>query len=303
MKAASDGESPAAGSDWRDIHKVVPGRALALMAFGAIVGLAFAGISLFTAKGTSTLIVPPEDVALVNQQPISRSDYMAQLKVLYGDDPALATPEQRQKVLNDMIREELFVQRGKELDVAGVDPDVRSAMVAAVEQQVAANSITAVPSDEKLTAWYLAHKDTYSTEGMMTVRDLVFPAARAAAAAQALKLGASPNAVAAQFGGKDSGKVNGEEFYFAAKIHLGDAMFSQVRNLPNGGSAGPIAAADGAHVLYMVKNTPPVALPFALAREKVLNDYQRAAMQRSLTSDETFLRKRANVLIAKDLRQ
>ena len=39
-----------------------------------------------------------------------------------------------------------------------------------------------------------------------------------------------------------------------------------------------------------------------LARERVLSDYQRDAMQRSLTGDEGFLRKRANVLIAKDLR-
>ena len=297
------GDSPAGGASWRDIHHVNPRRALALMAFGAVVGLLLAGISLFTAKGTSTLIVPAEDVALVNQQPISRSDFLAQLKVLYGDEPARATPAQRQKVLNDMIREELFVQRGKELDVAGVDPDVRAAMVNAVEQQAAANAITAVPGEQKLMAWWTAHKDAYSTEGVMTVRDLVFPSAKGAAAAQALKAGASPDAVARQFGGRDSGRVSGEEFYFAAKIHLGDALFEQARALADGASAGPFAAADGAHVLYMAKNTPPVALPFPLAREKVLNDYQRNAMQRSLAGDEGFLRKRANVLIAPDLRQ
>ena len=302
MNAAPDGDASVGRFSWLDIHHVHPHRALTLMAVGAVVGLIFAGISLFTAKGTSTLIVPAEDVALVNQQPISRSDFMAQLTVLYGGDPALATREQRQKVLDDMIREELFVQRGKELDVAGVDPDVRAAMVSAVEQQVAANAITAVPSDEKLLSWWKAHKDTYSTEGLMTVRDLVFPTAKGAAAAQALKAGGSPDAVARQFGGKDSGKVSGEEFYFAAKIHLGDALFAQARALSNGASAGPFDAPDGAHVLYMAKNVAPVPLDFPVAREKVLSDFQRDAMQRSLTGDEGFLRKRANVLIAKDLR-
>ena len=57
-----------------------------------------------------------------------------------------------------MIREELFVQRAKELDVASADPDVRNAMVNAIEQQAAANAITAAPDDAKLTAYYAAHR-------------------------------------------------------------------------------------------------------------------------------------------------
>src|SRR6202044_1999279 len=107
-------------------------RSFVLMGIGALLGVAMAGYALFTARGTSTLIVPSEDVALVNQQPISRSDYLLQLQTLYGVDLQHATATQRRKVLDDMIREELFVQRGKELDVASTDPEVRSAMVNAV---------------------------------------------------------------------------------------------------------------------------------------------------------------------------
>ena len=51
---------------------------MVLMALGALSGLALAGYALFTARGTSTLYVPPEDIALVNQQAISRIDYLAQ---------------------------------------------------------------------------------------------------------------------------------------------------------------------------------------------------------------------------------
>jgi parvulin-like peptidyl-prolyl isomerase len=305
MNAIVENEDRAGWRSWLDIHAVNPTRALALMAVGAIVGLLIAGFALFTAEGTSTLIVPPEDVALVNQQPISRSDYLAQLKILYGVDVAHATREQRQKILDDMIREELFVQRGKELDVSGVDPEVRNAMVNAVEQQAAANIISSLPSDAKLRAFYLAHKDDYSSDGLMTVRDIVFPPGAAEAAgraAAALRSGGQPDAVIARFRGRDSGKVDGEEFYFAAKIHLGDALFAVARTLPSGGVSAPVTASDGWHVLYMVGNRPPVPLDFMVARTKVLDDFQRGAMQRTLTSDEAFLRKRANVLIAEDLR-
>jgi parvulin-like peptidyl-prolyl isomerase len=278
-------------------------RSIIFYAVGATIGLILAGIALFTARGTSTLVVPPEDVALVNQQPISRSDYYLQIKTLFNTDFANITPAQRKQVLDQMIREELFVQRGKELDVASVDPDVRNAMVSAVEQGIASDVIASRPSDDKLMAYYKAHQTSYSSEGLMTVRDLVFPdAASAGAAAKALRSGAQIGAVMIERHGKDSGRVNGEEFYFAAGIHLGDAMFNAAKTLSAGQVSEPLPAADGVHLLYMVSNVPPVPDSFASARSKVLNDYQKAAIARLLSGDETFFRKRANIQIAKDLR-
>ena len=73
---------------WRDFSHVSYRRSVALYALGAVIGLILAGFALFTAKGTSTLVVPPEDVALVNQQPIARSDYICQLKALFDADYA-----------------------------------------------------------------------------------------------------------------------------------------------------------------------------------------------------------------------
>ena len=288
---------------WRDFTKVNLKRSLILSGAGAIIGLLMAGFALFTAKGTSTLVVPPEDVAIVNQQPISRSDFYLQLKALYSVDYAQTTSEQRQSVLNQMIREELYVQRGKELDVASVDTDVRSAMVNAVEQGIAADVIASNPAEDALRQWYVQHQDAYSDEGIMTVRDLVFPPDKAAAASQALKAGQNVDAVAAQFQGKDSGRVNGQEFYFAAKIHLGDPMFAVAKALDKGQASDPLPSTDGAHVLYMADKRPPVPQTFEQAHASVLADYKKAQINRLQNGDESFFRKRANVLIAPDLRQ
>jgi parvulin-like peptidyl-prolyl isomerase len=286
-----------------DIAQVSLRRSLILSGAAAVVGLGLAGFALFTAKGTSTLVVPPEDVALVNQQPIARSDFDLQLRATYGGiNTAQATPEQKKTVLDGMIREELFVQRGKELDVSSVDSDVRSAMVAAVEAGIAADVMASQPPVDKLRAFYEAHKDQYSNEGVMTARDLVFPAPVATAAWQALKAGQAPDAVAMRFGGKDSGKLNGEEFYFAAKIHLGDALFALARPLPAGGVSAPVVQPDGTHILVMAANRPPVALSFEDAYTRVRGDYQKAAVTRVQAADEGFFRKRANVLIASDLK-
>jgi parvulin-like peptidyl-prolyl isomerase len=280
-------------------------RSFVLMGCGALLGLLMAGYSLFTARGTSTLTVPPEDVALVNQQPISRSDYLLQLQTLYNVDLPHSTAAQRRKVLDDMIREELFVQRGRELDVASTDPDVRAAIVNAVEQEIAADAVTSQPSEPQLRAYYASHQARYAGEGAMTLRDFVFPPSESRAAAQAaaaLKIGAPTPALLAQWHASDSGKISGEEFYFAAKIHLGEPLFEAARNLSDGGVSAPIARPDAIHVLYMLKNKKPVPMDFAAARDQVLTDYRNDAIGHLRTGDEVFLRKRANILIADDIR-
>jgi PPIC-type PPIASE domain len=280
-------------------------RSFLLMGSGALLGLLMAGYSLFTARGTSTLIVPPEDVALVNQQPISRSDYLLQLQTLYTVDLQHATAEQRRKVLDDMIREELFVQRGKELDVASIDPDVRAAMVNSVELEIAADAITAQPNEAQLRAYYAAHHARYASEGVMTLHDYVFPAGDsngAADAAEALKSGPLTPMRLAQWRASETGKVSGEEFYFAAKIHLGERLFEAARNLPDGAVSAPVVCPDGIHVLYMSKNKRPVPFDFSAARDQVLTDYRNDAIGHLRIGDEAFLRKRANVLIADDVR-
>ena len=291
----------AKSANWFDPAHLHYGRALILMAFGAMTGLVLAAIGLFTAKGTSTLIVPPEDIALVNQQPIMRSDYLAQLRALYDTDLAHATPQQRQKVLDDMIREELFVQRGTELDVASADPAVRSALVSAVEQQSATDAMTQVPDDRKLHDYYVAHKDRYSTDGYMRLHDLIFPNGTSESVLARARTMAADQAIA-QLGGRDSGKVSGDEFYFAARIHLGDKLAAVAENMADGAISAPFAGADGIHILFMTRNVKPVLLDFAKARAKVLEDYRRDSVQRMLVHEQDFLRKRANILIAKDVK-
>jgi parvulin-like peptidyl-prolyl isomerase len=137
---------------------------------------------------------------------------------------------------------------------------------------------------------------------MMTVRDLVFAPASVPAVELALKSGQNVDAVVAHNSGKDSGRVNGQEFYFAAQIHLGESMFQTAKAMANGTASTPLPSADGVHILYMIDNRPPVPQTFERARAKVLNDYRNAAIARLQASDETFLHKRANVLIAEDLR-
>ena len=291
----------------RNLHlsEVRPVRSLSLLAFGAVAGLAIAGFGLFTAKGTSTRIVPPDCVALVNQRPILKIDFISQLRTVYGVGLEDSTAEQRQKVLGDMIREELFVQRGLELDFPSSDPDTRTALVAAVEQQVVADVAAAQPGEADLSAFYEAHKAKYSSDGTMVIHDLVSAktdAATTQAAAEAVRRGMPLEEIAARYGFKDSGKTNGEEFYFAVQAHLGDTLFKAAFPLGDGQVSDPIPTPEGVHLLLMTRNVRPVALGFDKAREQVANDYRKEAAAKVERQDETYLRDKADILVAPEYR-
>jgi hypothetical protein len=291
----------------RNLHlsEVRPVRSLSLLALGAVAGLAIAGFGLFTAKGTSTRAVPPDCIALVNQRPILKIDFVSQLRAIYGVGIDDSTAEQRQKVLGDMIREELFVQRGLELDFPASDSDARTALVAAVEQQVGADVVAEQPTEAALSAFYEAHKSKYSSDGTMVVHDLVSTktdAATTQAAAEAIRRGTPIEEVAAHYGFRDSGKTYGEEFYFAVQAHLGDALYKAAIPLSDGQVSDPISTPEGIHLLAMTRNVRPVALGFDKAREQVANDYRREAAAKVERQDETYLRDKADILVAPEYR-
>ena len=272
-------------------------RSLALCAAGALLGLGIAGLGLFTAHGTRTDSVPGEDVALVNQVPILMSDYIQQLHAL--DDVSLdqATPAQRRKVLGDMIHEELAVQRGVELGMQADTIEVRAALVGAVEAQAAADATMAQPSEQELQAWYRTHSAQFASEGMMALDDHILPRnatpAVLATALAALKAG---HGGAVPLSGK---MAQGPEFYFAAKIHLGNRLFAAAQGLAAGQISAPIVMPDGVHILVMRSNVRPTAMPFDEVRDRVLASYLDDQTRRLTAASERFLEKRADIQIAK----
>ena len=93
--------------------------------------------------------------------------------------------------------------------------------------------------------------------------------------------------------------TDGREFYFAAKIHLGDALFAAARVLDAGQVSAPVTLPDGVHILVMKANVRPAAQPFDQIRDRVLAAYVDDQAKRLNGANERFLLKRADVQIAK----
>ena len=298
-----------------DFTKVNARRSLVLLAIGAISGIAIAGYGLFTARGTRVHGVPPEAIALVNQRPILRSDFVTQVQTQYSVRYADTTPAQRRKVLDDMIDEEMMVQRGLEVDLPSFDPDVRSTLVAGVELQLFADVLAQKPTDAQLQTYYDAHRGNYVRDGVMQLRDVLAAVSPqrplgdarrdVTAAVTALRQGAMLDAVMKQFNLADSrrlldsGHVDvGNVFDFAARAHLDPAVFAAARVLSAGEVSDPVLAADGVHMVVMVKRVPPAQRSFADVSNEVWRDVTEDAKRKVRENNLRYLRSKADIQVA-----
>ena len=298
-----------------DFARVNARRSLTLLAIGAITGIAIAGYGLFTAKGTRVHGVPPEAIALVNQRPILRSDFITQVQTQYSERFAATTPAERRKVLDDMIDEEMMVQRGLEVDLPSFDPDVRSALVAGVELQLFADVLAQKPSDSQLQTYYDQHRAQYIRDGVMQLRDLVAiaspqrplgAAARdATAAVLALRQGAMLDIVMAQFSLADSRRLmdsghidTGDVFDFAARARLNPAVFAAAAMLATGEVSNPVMSADGVHVVVMVKRRPPAQRSFLEVGSEVWRDVTEDAKRKVREHNLRYLRTKNDIQVA-----
>ena len=294
--------------------EVHPGRSLALFALGTALGLGIAAYGLFNAPGTRIVGVPAEDVALINGRHILRSDFITQTQLETSLPFAQTTTAQRRKVLNDMINEEILVQRGLEVDLAASDPDVRMAMVTGVQLQVDADVLALEPSDDVLQKYYAEHIDKYSGEGILALRDFVIrpsddlpqseAMAKAKQAADAFRKGDATDNIAATFGLMDSGKIDrGDTFDFAVKIKLEPALYQAATKLEAHQSSDPIVVGGIIHLVMMEKHDRPAKRTFANVRDAVMQDYKRDEQTRVEQANLQYLKSKADIQLAPEFRQ
>jgi parvulin-like peptidyl-prolyl isomerase len=292
-----------------DVSRPDARRSMVFLATGALIGLLIAGYGLFTAKGTRSHAVPAEAVALINGRPILRSDFMTQVQTQFATPFAQSTREQRRKVLQDMLAEELQVQRGLEIDLPSFDPDVRTALVAGVELEVSADVLAQQPSESQLRDYYTAHEGQYVSDGRVRMRDLIIRGREqdAQQAVAALRAGTALEQVMQRYELADSGRLldsghvdTGEIFEFAARARLSPEVYAAAVSLQGGQISDPIQLSDGIHVVVMLEHRMPVLQDYATVADKVWGDYKSEAQRQVQEANMSYLRGRADILLASD---
>jgi hypothetical protein len=173
------------------------GRDVLFLAAGAI-GLAAAVVSAIGAPRIE--VFGAGAAAVVDGRPIPRDAAARAVEALRNDKRNPVTPEDERAALERLIEEELLVQRGVALGLAETDIGARKAIVQSVLQLAIAERAGVEPGEAELRAF---HRDNagYFAPAARVEASLAFihpgedVAARAAAAAAALKAGKPASSV------------------------------------------------------------------------------------------------------------
>lgn len=291
---------------------VSPQRSGALAAVAIVVGLLVALASLFGKAPPSRSTVPAGYVALVNQKGILMSDWISQVENDEGMPFESTAPATRSKVLRQMIDEELVVQRALVLDLPETTIEVRDILATAVNNQVGAQAVTRLPSEDELRAFFEANRAKYTERGPMTVHDLVLHVGGyqnadqsleqanrdAAEAVYQLRAGASVDYIREHFGFVPGPEDRGEVTDLYAKTMLGATLYPVALGLRDGEISDPVATGDGVHILIMERHALPSVVDFATARPRVYDDFRIQQSNQAVQAHLAQLRRQAQIVIA-----
>jgi len=186
-------------------------RGRVLLIVGAVAGLGLAATGLLRGDQGSAP-VPGNAVATVNGTPIFEADYRRAVSAVSADRRSKQLSlEQRARILDRLIDEELLIQRGLELRLATRDPRIRTNLSGAVIDLIVARADAQgrEVDDDTLRAFFREHRDYFRSsprlhvqqegDAVVTIPDVPLPPAKlrqyvGVAAARSL-LGAKPGQV------------------------------------------------------------------------------------------------------------
>ena len=161
-----------------------------LLALGVVLGAASGVFSArHSARGTTAL--PPGVAAWVDGRPIRSEDYARAVEMLAGDRREPLSPQERARVLERLIDEELLVESALARGFLASERSVRDAVTLAMVDSVGADSASRAATPEELRASFDAVRaaagDPTPAESFESLRESLEAVVSARARASALR--------------------------------------------------------------------------------------------------------------------
>lgn len=271
------------------------GRTDVLLLLGMLAGAVLAARGVVREASTGTLGMPADAVAMVNGQPVSRSAFDTAVGLVERDRAAAASAEERRRILDRLVDEELLVQRGLELGLVRSDRKLRGDLVAGVIEAAAAQG-DGEPGPAELQAFFAANRTLFQPPPPLRLAQ-VFVATgprsdedartRALAAARRLRDGEDIATVRRDLGDPPSVEVP-SAFVPASRLRdtIGTSAASTASQMEPGDVSDPIVADDGYRVLLLLERGAVTTPALDAVREAVTAEYRRqqgeAALRESL---------------------
>ena len=205
-----------------------------------------------------------------------------------------ATPQERQKLVDAWVREEVFYREGLAMGFDRDDPVVRRRIGQKLEFLID-NATPPAPGDAELQAWLEAHAANYQVEPVLSFQQVYFNPERRGATVR--------RDVAAARRSLASGKsVVGDptllpETMQAAQLSevqqvFGDEFATAISALPAAGWQGPVHSGFGLHLVRLSESVPGHPASLEQVRARVERDLVNARAQQA--SEAVYQRLRAN---------
>jgi parvulin-like peptidyl-prolyl isomerase len=280
-----------------------------LLGVGAGVGLATAAASLLGAGESGGL--PSGAVAVVNDVPIRADEYWRVVAALASDRRNALAAEDRRRVLDRLIEEELLVQHALSLGLVRSDRRVRAGLVSAVLGAVSVATDGYEPDEAEVEAFYRENRDYFAGPGRLWVRQVFVAAngagdedarARAQRAAERLRAGEDLARVREELGDEEIAPLP-DTALPPAKLreYLGPTALRAAMELEVGASSGAIRSAGGYRVLRVMARDRGGVSALDEIEPQVRAEMRRREGDRALREQLDRLRAQADVRVTADL--
>ena len=264
------------------------------LAAGAIAGLVAAAYGLLQ-QSPPDAGLPEQAVARVNDRTISTVAFNRAVGRYAAATNAEIDDAVRAQILEQLIDEELLVQRGLELGMAESQLDVRAAIVQSLVASVTGEADAAAPGDEELLRHFEENQQNFTYAAMLSVDAWLTDDENAAQEFVAvLRLGGDTTETDAvrPVPGLPSGPMPLD----ILREYLGSAITAAAAGMPDGSSA--VFARLGRWMIVRVVSKQAETVPeFESVRARVLLDYRRALADERLREYVENLRRRADVVV------
>lgn len=248
-------------------------------------------------------------VASVNGEPIRSEEYERAIAALAADRRNEIGQEERRRVLDRLIEEELLIQRAIVLGFTRRDRRVRSDLVSTMIQMIVSKSATQEPTQAEVEAFYKENLDYFTQPGRLHVREILVRVGGGRSAKEALERGddvarrlraGEPfGVVERELGDPAVAKLpNGLLPPKQLREYLGPTAARAALALEPGQVSDPVRTASGVRVLQMLEREPASAPLLEEIELEVRAEVRRRAGDRALRAYIDQLRERADVQVA-----
>ena len=266
-------------------------RALGLLGAGAALGIALAAWGL-AGSGDAVGGLPEGAIAVVNQQPLSAEAFERFAAAVAGERRSQLGADERRRLLERMIDEELLFQRGLELGLARHEPTARRSIVSALIASIASDAEADEPDEAALRAFHTESRERFTRPGRLSV-EVAFVSARgraenesyerASEIARRARAGEPLPDVASALGDVPTAPLPaGLLPVETLRQYLGPTAAVAAERLEAGEVSDPIRGVGGYHVVRLVERTEGAVAPFDEVRNQVRAEYLRSLGERAL---------------------